>query len=187
MSGAHPGGIQPEHSPRAVLCSGSCCGAEPFPVHSLVFFLVTLMLQIFLELFPFSFPDQSNCVNHLDFLRIAASSGRLLGLQNTWQVPVSRTLTYLFSPEIPESESRQCLYCASEGSLGLELPLLPLLTSLCLSGAGVSWGIPPLYTGPGVAPEGQPCKPSLQILSTIISRSFSQFQFLNRLNHQNEN
>lgn len=178
MSGAHPGGIQPEHSPRAVLCSGSCCGAEPFPVHSLVFFLVTLMLQIFLELFPFSFPDQSNCVNHLDFLRIAASSGRLLGLQNTWQVPVSRTLTYFFSPEIPESESRQCSYCASEGSLGLELPLLPLLTCLCLSGAGVSWAIPPLYRARrcsrGTALQAQPTDPLHNYFTLVFPVSVSQ-------------
>jgi len=44
------------------------------PVGSVVFFLVTLMqrlsdtCRIFLELFPFIFPEQSNFLNHPDFL-----------------------------------------------------------------------------------------------------------------------
>lgn len=166
MSGAHPGGIQPEHSPRTVLCSSSCCGAEPFPVHSFEFFLVTLMLRLrapdVLRALPFQlcrskqlWKSSGLCVDGCFLCKAAWRARHAAGAG----------ILYLHS-FLPSWDSWASAWIVPLNAAPTALPSC----SLCLPGAAVSCGIPALHRAPGIAAEGQH---SLQSLSTTISCSFS--------------
>lgn len=147
MSGAHPGGIQPEHSPHTALRSVELS----LPLFTPLWFSLSLpcsgsTLQTFLELFPFSSPDQSSLCESSG---LSVDSASPLRLQNTRQLLVAFTSAYFFPPEIPESEPSQS-YSAPTA--------LPSCFSLFV---GVCCGTPALHRGTGIAPEGQP-RSSLQ-------------------------
>lgn len=129
MSGAHPGGIQPEHSPHTALRSVELS----LPLFTPLWFSLSLpcsgsTLQTFLELFPFSSPDQSSLCESSG---LSVDSASPLRLQNTRQLLVAFTSAYFFPPEIPESEPSQS-WCFTSVFSSHCSPFLLLFVCWCL-------------------------------------------------------